>query len=100
MNKRIAGWLARAAGIGAALYLARWAWVLMGVRAGLSFLDQQGESARHTVPVLTPGETVPLGDVWSDVGMAFGVLIAVMALVLFVVSVFPYQRWANRKKTA
>jgi hypothetical protein len=100
MGKRIAGWLARAVGIGAALYLGRWAWVLMGVRTGLHLLDQQDASARRSVSALNPGETVPLSDVWADVGMAFGVLIAVMAVVLFVASVFPFQLIAKRKKPA
>ncbi len=92
---------ARIAGVLFGLFLGRWAFALISARQGLSFLEKTEASARNGVTTATqgtvvPDPAVPLGSVFSDVSFAFGVLVGLMALVVLVVALFPWERWARR----
>jgi len=94
-------WLGRGAGVAIGLALLWWSAVLIRSGGGFAFLERTDASGRLAVTTATAGAIAPasppnLAATFGDVGVAFGGLMALGAVVVLGASVFPYE-WLRRR---
>jgi hypothetical protein len=96
------GWLGRGAGVAIGLAFLWWSAALIRSGGGFAFLEHTDASSRLAVTTATAGAITPeaapnLAATFGDVGVAFGVLVALGAAVVLGASVFPYEWWRRRR---
>lgn len=94
--------LARALGLALGGFIGWWSQAVLRASGGFLVLHTLGAEGRETVSSATHGIVSPrgppqMGEVFGEVGRAFGVLGILIAVVLIVASLFPYEWWRRRR---